>query len=44
MPKFKSTDLKMVMLVMAGVFGAGYLMNLGRKSDIVHDAISGFDA
>lgn len=40
----KATDLKLVAMVMAGVFAAGYLMNAMRDNDIVKSAISGFDA
>lgn len=44
MLNFKKGDAKMVMLVMLGVIGAGYVMNLGREMPVVGDAINGFDA
>ncbi|WP_280176551.1 hypothetical protein [Pseudovibrio ascidiaceicola] len=36
-------DLKMLGITVAGIFVAGYLMNMGRDNAIVGDAIAGYD-
>ena len=38
------TDLKMIGLVAAGVFAAGFIMNALRDNDFIKSAIGGFDA
>lgn len=37
-------DMKMLAIVVAGVFAAGWLMNAMRDNDQVNKAINGFDA
>jgi hypothetical protein len=37
-------DVKFVLLTMAGIFAAGYLMNAMRTNSWVSSAISGYDA
>lgn len=37
-------DVKLVLLVMVGIFGAGYIMNAMRSNSWVSSAISGYDA